>query len=193
MEVTDDPTRVEEDTSIYVAGLGDIARPRSRGPGLVTSLLAAALVAAVAFTVGVRVEKGKVTTTAASNPFAALAAGRQTGAPTGTGARGGAAGAAGGGPTFGQVKLVDGTTIYVTDASGNIVKVTTTPESKVTKTVAGSVADLRAGDTVIVQGVPGPDGTVAATSVSDSGAGGAAASGGFRARNGGASAGAAGG
>ena len=45
-------------------------------------------------------------------------------------------------------------------------KVTTTPTSKVTKSVAGAVGDLEAGDTITVQGPAASDGTIAASSIS---------------------------
>ncbi len=68
--------------------------------------------------------------------------------------------------TTGQIKLVDGSNIYITTSDGSTVKVTTTPTSKVTKSVAGAVGDLKAGDTITVQGAAGSDGTIAASSIS---------------------------
>jgi hypothetical protein len=68
--------------------------------------------------------------------------------------------------TTGQIKLVDGSNIYITTSDGSTVKVTTTPTSKVTKSVAGAVGDLKAGDTITVQGAAGTDGTIAASSIS---------------------------
>jgi hypothetical protein len=107
------------------------------------------------------------------------AAGGQGPAGTGTGAGaaaaggapagGGAAGRAAGAATAGQVKLIDGNNIYVTDASGNVVKVVTTPSSRFTKTGSGSIQDVRPGDTVVVQGQKGDDGIVTATAVANSG------------------------
>jgi hypothetical protein len=69
----------------------------------------------------------------------------------------------------GQVKLIDGANIYVTDGSGNVVKVTTSDTSRITHTGQGTIADIRPGDTVVVQGQKGADGIVAATAVADSG------------------------
>jgi hypothetical protein len=68
--------------------------------------------------------------------------------------------------TTGQIKLVDGANIYITTSDGSTVKITTTPASKVTKSVAGAVGDLKAGETITVQGTTGSDGTVAASSIS---------------------------
>ena len=60
--------------------------------------------------------------------------------------------------------------IYVTDAQGNVVKVTTSDSSRFTHTGQGSIADVRPGDTVVVQGQKGADGIVAAAAVADAGA-----------------------
>lgn len=80
-----------------------------------------------------------------------------------------AAAGGGGGATIGEVKLVDGDVVYVTTADGTTVRVTTTSDSEVTTTSEGTVADLAVGDTVIVQGETGEDGTVAASSISEAG------------------------
>ncbi|HTJ75584.1 MAG TPA: hypothetical protein VL337_09470, partial [Acidimicrobiales bacterium] len=86
------------------------------------------------------------------------------------GAAGGGGPAAGGGAAAaGTVKLIDGANIYVTDGQGNVVKVTTTDSSRFTHTGQGSIADVRPGDTVVVQGQKGADGIVAATAVADAG------------------------
>ena len=69
--------------------------------------------------------------------------------------------------TTGQIKLVDGSNVYITTSDGSTVKITTTPASKVTKSVAGAVGDLKAGETIIVQGTTGSDGTIAASSISE--------------------------
>ncbi len=77
-----------------------------------------------------------------------------------------------GGATTGTVKLVDGNTIYLSQADGSIVKVTTSPSgTTVTKTVASSVSAIQPGETLVVQGSTGSDGTVTATRVTDAGSG----------------------
>ncbi|WP_329134372.1 hypothetical protein OG552_18790 [Streptomyces sp. NBC_01476] len=160
------------------------APPRRKLPWL-TLILAACVVAAGAFSAGALVEKHQGGGSG-SNPFAALASARGgTGTGTGTGGRtfggfGGGASAgtgtgtgtgtgsgtgAAGGVTFGTVKLVDGSTIYVTDAQGNIVKVTTGGSTKVSETKEGKVSDLKAGQTVTVRGTAGSNGDIAATTV----------------------------
>ena len=74
--------------------------------------------------------------------------------------------------TFGTVKLVDGTNVYIQDASGNVIKVTTTPEAAITVSKRGTAADLKAGDTVVVQGTADADGNIAATAITAGGFGG---------------------
>ncbi|WP_330300203.1 DUF5666 domain-containing protein [Streptomyces sp. NBC_00503] len=92
---------------------------------------------------------------------------------TGTGQNGsrqGSGGATGGlgagaGFTTGTVKLVDGTTLYVTDAQGNVVKITTDNNTQITEAKSGKVSDLQPGQTVTVRGSQSPSGDVAATTV----------------------------
>lgn len=110
---------------------------------------------------------------------AGTTAGAGNGTGTGTGTAAGGAGArsgtGGSGVTIGTVKLVDGNTIYVTDASGNIVKVTTGASTKVTEAKDGKVADLQPGQSVTVRGSDNGSGEIAATTVTQ----GEATAGGF--------------
>jgi collagen type I/II/III/V/XI/XXIV/XXVII alpha len=111
---------------------------------------------------------------------AAAAAGGASGA-TGAGAPGANAaggGLAGGNLTTGTVKLVDGPNVYLATATGTVVKVTTNAQSQITVTKQGSLGDLTVGETLIVQGEAGADGTVVATSIRSGAAGGAGALGG---------------
>ncbi|MCU1378711.1 MAG: hypothetical protein JWN29_1694 [Acidimicrobiales bacterium] len=175
---------VEEDTSVYLADLPMTSPPRpTRSVGFVTSGLLVVVVAALGFLVGVKVQqhKGGSTAGGAAAGFAARLGQRPGGA--GAGAAGGGPAAAGGGATAGTVKLVDGDVIYVTSTSGDIIKVRTTSGSTITKSSTATVGDIRPGDTVVVQGQAGSDGTVAATRVTDNGAG--AAGGGFGGAGGG--------
>jgi hypothetical protein len=126
-------------------------------------------------------EHGPATSTAtaagAALPGAASGAtlpGAASGATIPSGSRGAGQGAAGlgaggqfagGGGTVGTVKLVDGTNVYITDANGNLVKVTTQPGLVVTVNKDGTVADLAAGETVVVTGTAGADGSIAATAI----------------------------
>jgi hypothetical protein len=130
-----------------------------------TGLLALAVVATGAFWGGVLVQKHHdrhlVSTSAAA-----------TAAATGRGRGGGAAGFGGAGfagATVGQVKLVDGSIIYVTDTSGNTVTVKTTDSSKFTKQTPVGLKDVQPGDAVIVRGAPQSDGSISAATLSDSG------------------------
>jgi hypothetical protein len=67
--------------------------------------------------------------------------------------------------TAGTVKLVDGSTIYVQTADGSVVTVDTDGETTVSTAKKGKVADVKAGDSITVNGVTGSDGAVTATEV----------------------------
>jgi len=88
-----------------------------------------------------------------------------TGAFPGGGAAPSAAATAAAGATTGKVKLVDGTTIYVETADGTVVTVRTSGDTAVQTATTGKLKDVKAGDTVSVQGAAGADGTVTATTV----------------------------
>ncbi|MFB7051923.1 DUF5666 domain-containing protein [Streptomyces vinaceus] len=171
------------------------APPRPRLPWL-TLVLSGGVVAGLAFTGGALVEKGHLQgspgTGSAGRNFAAGAGGQgrtgpaQGGAGTGqSGGRQGFGGATGGpgagaGATTGTVKLVDGTTLYVTDAAGEVVKVTTDANTQITQAKSGKVSDLQPGQTVTVRGSQNPAGDLAATTVAQGGAGGFGGAGGGR-------------
>jgi hypothetical protein len=88
------------------------------------------------------------------------------------GGAGGFAGAAGGaGATFGTVSSISGDNLFITEASGNTVKVTLSSATKVTKNVSVGKKAVRPGDTVVVAGAKNSNGTVSATTLSDTGAG----------------------
>jgi hypothetical protein len=94
------------------------------------------------------------------------------GGPGGPGGPGGAgqatpgqAGAGTGNATTGTVKLVDGTTVYVTTANGQVITVKTSSSTAVTVAQSGALKDLAAGATVTVQGTAGADGVITATQV----------------------------
>jgi hypothetical protein len=153
--------------------------PRRRRVAPLTAVLGVVVVAGAGFLGGVQVQKSQTPATSVrTGAQGAGAAGNGTQAAGRTGAAGaggtgaaGAAGAGGGGRgTVGQVKLVDGTNIYVTDTSGNVVKVATGASSRITKVQPASVADVHPGDTVVIQGQPDAEGTVQAVAVNDAGA-----------------------
>jgi hypothetical protein len=157
------------------------APPRRKLPWL-TLALSAGVVAALGFTGGALVEKHHVQNNPTAGRFGGATNGRGFsfgGAGAATGASGGSGSTAGGGAsalgglTVGTVKLVDGNTIYVADAQGNVTKITTTKSTKVTESTSGKVSDLKAGDTVTVLGTKKSSGDVAATTVTEgSGTGG---------------------
>jgi hypothetical protein len=140
-------------------------------------LLTTAVVAALAFTGGALVEKGRATGSARPGAAGGAAAGAArtggaqgaaAGGPAGGGAAGGAGGA-GGGMTVGTIKVVDGSTIYVTDAQGDIVKVTTSKSTQVSESKSGKVSDLEPGQSVTVRGDQNSSGDVTATTVTEGG------------------------
>ncbi len=150
---------------------------RSRRLPLLTALLALSLVAAGAFIGGVEIQKhyGGATSNGnaatANSRLAGFAAARgRTGSPTGAPAAG-AAGRFAAAGTTGVVTLIKGSMLYLTDFSGNIVKVSTRG-SKVTKTVAASVRAVHPGDTVVVRGAKQKNGTYRASSITLGDAGG---------------------
>ena len=158
------------------------APPRRKLPWL-TLLLCGGVIAALGFTGGALVEKNNVKGGSSAAGFAGFARG---GAATGTGAAGAAGaggtagrtgaagggggfggGGAGGGATVGTVKLVDGSTVYLTTSSGSVVKVTTGKSTKVSVTKNGKVGDLQPGQSVTVQGSTDSSGNLAATTVTE--------------------------
>jgi hypothetical protein len=157
--------------------------PRRRRARLLTPLtvlLMLVLFAACGFIGGVLVEKHQQTTatvvgTAASTRLGAGATGA-TGASGGFGGRFGAlfGGGAASRSTIGTVTNIDGRKLFVTTAAGTMVEVLTTPESKITKSVSVGSKSVHPGDAVVVSGIKASNGTVTASSVSDSGNAGSA-------------------
>jgi len=97
------------------------------------------------------------------NPFAGGNFGNFGGRGGGNGGGGnGTSGAAG---TTGTVKLVDGTTVYLTTPDGQTVIVKTTPSTTVNVNQPGALKDLTPGATVTIQGQTASDGSVNATSI----------------------------
>jgi hypothetical protein len=158
-------------------------RPRRRllgaGGNPVLLALLGVLLIACGFIAGVLVEKGQTSSSASSaggaaaglaSRFAALrgASGAGSGTSAGASAAGGFAASgsrAGGSTTIGQVAYIDGDTLYVTDAEGNTVRVTTSPGAVVTKTVTADVKDVHPGETVVVTGAAGAHGAISAESI----------------------------
>jgi hypothetical protein len=155
----------------------EILTRRKRRLPILTAILVLAVAAGGAFIAGAEVQKhyGKSTTagTGGASAFSALAsrfrsgtAGAGAGAGAGTG-RGGFFGAGGaGGGTTGTVTLIKGSTLYVTNSSGTTVLVHTSPASRVTKSVTGSVQTIHPGDTVTVTGAQAANGSYTAAAIS---------------------------
>jgi hypothetical protein len=164
--------------------------PRRRIPPVTAGLLVA-IVATGAFFGGVEVQKtaGKPkANTAAAALATAGATGNGASAASGTGAGGFGGGgsgggggfgggARGGGRTAGLVTNVQPGVILITDAQGNVVKISTTGNPSVSKTTPALLTDVQIGATIVVQGQPASDGTINATAItvgSATGAGGGA-------------------
>jgi hypothetical protein len=146
-------------------------RPRKRARPLSYVLAGLALMALGTVT-GIVIQKheGRATTSTTSATGRSFSGARGTGG-TSNGGTGSVAGGGSGGGTVGTVTLVDGNNVYVTDATGNVVKVMTNAASQLTKTDPATIKDVRPGETVIVRGTSATDGSVTATSLTASPAG----------------------
>ena len=151
----------------------ELRRRRSITP--VTRALLAVVVVGCAFLGGVLVQKSQTKTTASSAlpsgvpaNIAALFGG---GTPT-TAAGGGTGTANTATQTFGTIKLVDGKNVYVSDAQGNVTRVATNGATKITTSQPAPVSKLKPSTSVIVQGTRRSDGTITATSISETAGGG---------------------
>ncbi|GLW54206.1 hypothetical protein [Kitasatospora phosalacinea] len=169
----------------------ELAAPPRRKLPWPTLALAGCVIAVLSFAGGVWYQKDDGTG-GGTNNRAGASSDRFPGGGTGRGGYGGGYGggqATGGGGQFpggaggftrGIVKSVEGDTVYLTDANGNTVKVTTQDSTKVTTTKEGKVGDLQPGQTVTVVGSKGADGSYSATQLTEGNA-----AGGFGGRGGG--------
>jgi hypothetical protein len=156
------------------------APPRRKLPWL-TLALAGGAIAVFSFAGGVWYEQGNGTSSTTQRAAGQRGQGfggggqggyGQGGYGQGGGRRAGGQGGGGGaGFTRGTVKAVDGSTVYLTDANGNTVKVTTGDSTKVQLSKEGKVSDLQPGQSVTVVGTPDSSGGYAATQLTE-GAGG---------------------
>jgi hypothetical protein len=80
-----------------------------------------------------------------------------------------AGGFGGGSASFGTISSVKGGSIFVTDSTGNLVKVKLSSATKISKSLDVRRSSLHPGDTVVIRGLKNSNGTLTATSVSDSG------------------------
>ncbi|MFL5953217.1 MAG: hypothetical protein ACJ76I_03805 [Gaiellaceae bacterium] len=156
-----------------------LARRRRKLPAI-TAALALAIAVAGGLVGGIEVQKhwGASTASAAagrpagSSGFAARFGGGAGGGTPGAGFAAGTGGSGGGSGTAGTVTLIKGSTLYVTDASGNTVLVHTTAGSKVDQTVAGTIKTVRPGDAVTVAGAKNNDGSYSARQITIGGSNG---------------------
>ena len=144
------------------APASDLVPPGGKkGLPRITVFLGVGLLAAATFLAGIEAQKqwGGSSSSGGTGRFGAFAAANggptRTGANGATGAQGGAGGffgRRGGGFTTGTVKLVQGSTIYVTTADGNTVKVTVPSSATISKSVTEKVSGIHPGDTVTAIG-----------------------------------------
>jgi len=164
------------------------AQPARRGPSKLTMALGAGVVLVAGFLGGVQAQKhagapsggvpfgsllsgqGNAGGQRGQGGFGRAAGGGGGGGAGGAGVGGGGFGGAAAGATFGTVKLVDGDKIYVQTASGDVVTVKTSTSTKIQVSKAGKAKDLKTGSVVIVAGDKDAQGTVDATSVTQSSA-----------------------
>ncbi len=83
----------------------------------------------------------------------------------------GGPGGQGGGVVFGEITEVKAGVLVITDNNGKQTQVTVTDTTLIEKNASVSLADLKQGETVIVSGSAGSDGSVTARSVQVSPAG----------------------
>ena len=172
---------IEEDWYPELEQLPERPRRKLLTPSIV--LLALVLFAACGFIGGVLVQKGQGSSSGGAGAGASSFASRFGAGASGASGASGAAGTGGfasrfaglfgggaGGGTSGTGSSISGSTLYVTETSGNTVAVETTPESKIKKSESVSAGAIHPGDTVVVEGITGSTGTVVASSVTDSGA-----------------------
>jgi hypothetical protein len=129
-----------------------------------TYVLVALVIGVAGFVGGAQVQKSYGATPTASSPGGAFPTALPSGFSGAFGNRGGTgtdAGGTGRGIT-GTIKLVDGNTVYVVEEDGTTVTVKTSGATTVT--VPGKLGDLKAGQTVTVQG-QNANNTVTATSI----------------------------
>jgi hypothetical protein len=159
------------------------SRPRRRLLTPLTVALMLALFAACGFVGGVLVQKGQnssPTVVGGASSFASRLGAAASGATGAAGAAGGRGGFAsrlgslfGGGSgalgTAGTVTNIDGDKLFVTTTAGTMTEVVMTPDSKVTKSESVGRSSIHPGDSIVVSGITGSNGSVTAATITDSG------------------------
>jgi hypothetical protein len=165
---------IEADGDDFVT---EILTRRKRRLPVLTAILVLAVAAGGAFIGGAEVQKhygtsSSSSSTSGASAFSALASRLRAGGAAAGGRSffAGGAGGAGGGVS-GTVTLIKGSTLYVTDTTGTTVLVHTSPASRVSKTVSGSIQTIHPGDSVTVLGAQAANGSYTATGITIAGGG----------------------
>jgi hypothetical protein len=139
--------------------------PRRKLPKLTLSLAGVVLLMA-GFLIGIQADKtwGSGGKSSAASSLSSLLSAARSGR-SGAGSRFGGPGGTSGGGTTGTIKLVDGSTIYVQESNGTVLIVDTNTNTKISIAKSGTTSDLKAGQTVTIEGTSGSNGTMTATSV----------------------------
>jgi hypothetical protein len=128
-----------------------------------TAILGGAVIAIAGFIGGIEAQKANTPASTAANQ----AQRSRYGFPGGQGFPGiGTLTSPAASATAGKIKLVDGTTLYIETADGDVITVKTGSSTKVQSASTVKVGDLKAGATVTIQGQTSSDGsTITATTV----------------------------
>jgi hypothetical protein len=162
-----EPVHVDLDDDPFADDLADqlAAKAPRRFANRATVALAGLVLLVGGFLAGAQVEKHFGTVGGGGTPttFPTGARGNFAGLAGGQGGQGGS-GASSGTATTGTIKFIDGTTVYITTANGDVITVKTTGSTTVSQ--PGSLKDLPVGATVTVTGPAASDGTVTASRIS---------------------------
>jgi hypothetical protein len=156
----------------------DVAPPPRRRLHWTTAALIVALIVVAAFAGGIFAQKhwGGTSSSGFTLPNGGSLPAGFPGAATGGTTPTGGSGATGGFPTGltqggfgggtrGTVSYIDGNVLYVSTGTGSVVKVRIPKGLTVDRTVTAKASSIRPGETVVVQGAAGTNGTVKATGV----------------------------
>ncbi len=147
-------------------------RPRRRMFTPLPLTLLAVLLVALGFIGGALVEKGQSSSSSAASTQGSALATRLRALGGSRGALGGTSSSSGAGaasgftrPTVGTVSYLEGSTLYVTNAEGNTVKVTTSAATGVTKNSKASISQIHPGESVTITGQSGSGGAISAEAI----------------------------
>lgn len=131
-----------------------------KNKGVVVMIAVAIITAGLGFYGGVQYQKTKKITPTGMRAGLPNGSGMPTTGKTGTTRTGGNQ------PVSGEITSVDGGTITVKTQDGGSKIVVLSGSTKINLATEGSTSDLKKGDTVMVIGTTGTDGTITATTVS---------------------------